>query len=97
MESSGFDKQNRAKKRCARTKKDQFELMLSFHNDNNAEVLGTLTYDQRWGDLTKQLNAIGPPNYSGNEWKRIWTERKYNKKRKTSGEGSFDSSKVSVK
>lgn len=92
MESAESDKENLGKARCTRTTKQQFDLMFEFHNENNVEVLDNSTYNQRWNDLTEKLNAMGPPTHLGNEWKRVWSERKYNKKRKRTGEGNSNSS-----
>lgn len=75
------DKENNVKTRRARTKKDQLDLIVEFHNNHN-EMSDINTIDQNWNDLVEKLNSIGPPNNSSNEWKRVWTEHKYNKKRK---------------
>lgn len=74
------DKENQ-KSRRGRTKKEQLDLINEFH-DNHDEVLNDDTYNQNWNALVVKLNSIGPPSNSSNEWKRVWTEHKYNKKRK---------------
>lgn len=84
---SAHDKENLGKTRCPRTNKQQFDLMYAFHNDNNVEILDTITYNQRWDETTVKLNVMGPPQHSSIEWKRVWSERKYNRKRKRTDEG----------
>ncbi len=81
------DKENLVKSRSARTKKEQFDLLELFHNENNPELLDTITYNERWNEITMKLNNMGPPEHSRAEWKRVWSEKKYNKKRKRTDEG----------
>lgn len=84
---SDQDKENKGKTRSPRTKKQQFDLMNAFHNDNNVEIMDTITYNERWNEATVKLNAMGPSQHSSIEWKKVWSERKYNKKRKRTDEG----------
>lgn len=71
---------NQVKRRRARTKKEQLDILSEFHN-SYGEVLSN-THNPKWEELVIKLNSIGPPDNTSNEWKRVWTEHKYNKKRK---------------
>lgn len=68
----------------SRTKPKQFALIADFYEKHNEEFLSKDTFDKLWDELSIQLNLLGPPTHSWQEWKRIWSEHKYNKKRKRS-------------
>lgn len=75
----------------SRTKKSQFDLIFDFYKNHNEALIDTKIFDLLWHQLTAHLNSIGPPTYSSTGWKRVWSEHKYNKKRKrTDIEGKFN-------
>lgn len=76
------DKENKSKIRHERTKKEQFDLMIDFYKNNNEELMDRDSFQKLWDELAQKLNVIGPPYHTIFEWKRIWSEHKYNKKRK---------------
>ncbi|XP_037041744.1 putative leucine-rich repeat-containing protein DDB_G0290503 [Bradysia coprophila] len=51
-----------------------------------------------WDKLTTELNNVGPPFRTSDEWRRVWIMHKANKKRKYTGsnQGQQDSSKLNV-
>lgn len=67
-----------------RTKNLQFDLIADFYSQHNEALIDTTTFERLWNDLTVKLNSVGPPVHSNVEWKRVWSEHKYNKKRKLS-------------
>lgn len=44
--------------------------------------LGKIAYAKGWDTLAKELNQIGPPKRSSQQWRKIWSGHKYDKKRK---------------
>lgn len=44
----------------------------------------TIKLLSEWNELTKELNYLGPPHHTSEEWRRIWSKMKYNKKKTTS-------------
>lgn len=80
--SNSDDKENKTKNRSERTKKEQFHLIVEFYKENNEELLHGDIFLELWNELAVKLNSIGPPNHTNIEWRRVWTEHKYNKKRK---------------
>lgn len=57
-------------------------MIVSFYENHNEELLEPKTIDNLWINLSDKLNDIGPPVHTITEWKRVWTDHKYNKKRK---------------
>ena len=72
-------------KRQQRTKKEQFDLLTKFFMDNNESFMDSDLFQKNWSDLVVDLNGIGPPSHTVVEWRRVWSDFKYNsKKRKRS-------------
>lgn len=38
-------------------------------------------FKERWRNLIRELNDLGPPTFTDSEWKLKWSQHKYNKKR----------------
>lgn len=51
---------------------------------HNEGLMERDTFNNLWAKLTAELNSIGPPAFSDAVWKRKWSIRKYNKKRRRS-------------
>lgn len=71
-------------KRQQRTKKEQFDMLIDFFRINNESLMDSETFHKSWGELVVALNGIGPPHHTVMEWRRVWSDFKYNKKRKRS-------------
>lgn len=58
--------------------------------ENNEGLIGKDSYVALWENLAAQLNDIGPPEHTSIEWKKNWSEHKYNKRRSRSSGASLD-------
>lgn len=54
-----------------------------FGKGKRKETIENLRLDEEWKMLTDELNAIGPPSRSSFDWRKVWTDFKANKKRRS--------------
>lgn len=75
----GFEKSVRS----SRTKAVQFQKLFAFMETHSDFTKGKTTEKQaaEWDTLTKELNSLGPPEYSSKRWRKVWSDHKGNKKR----------------
>lgn len=71
------------------TTHEQFYALVSAMEDHpdlatNAPSFGSnkADLDKRWDDISKSLNALGPPERTVNEWKKVWADLKSRTKKK---------------
>lgn len=56
----------------------------------NDQPIEKSVYDSLWTSLVDDLNSLGPPIYTIDKWKRVWSQYKYrNKKRFLTREGKL--------
>lgn len=48
-------------------------------------------FEQLWNDLSTELNVIGPPKHSAKEWRKVWSNHKYQNKKRRISVGSAES------
>lgn len=74
-DSNNDDKfESSAKKtRSTKTTGRQFQKIISFVEDYSKR--GKKLCSKEWNHLTDQLNAIGPPFHTSDEWRKIWTDK----------------------
>lgn len=68
----------------SRTNPRQIKLIEIFYKTYHEELMSKDTFDKLWVDLSNQLNDLGPPTRTLQEWKRVRSDQKYNQKRKRS-------------
>lgn len=49
---------------------------------HNEDMIEKSVFNELWGNLAAQLNDIGPPAFTEAEWRRKWSIRKYNTKKR---------------
>lgn len=66
------------KKRCPSRTESQIEFLKKFavHLKSFSEERSAEFKASAWEVLSKQLNDLGPPTHTINEWKKIWSEHK---------------------
>lgn len=52
--------------------------MMIMFKVNDEAVLGKETFAVLWDGLTLELNQLGPPTRTSSQWKKVWTEYRYN-------------------
>lgn len=83
------------RKRCLRTTDAQFEKLFAYMQTHDDFSKGKASESQviAFNTLVSELNVMGPPYRTGEEWRVVWSNRKGNQKRKLpkSANKSFDS------
>lgn len=79
-----------------RTKKEQFQMIISFYEKYNEELINPEQFDKLWNILADELNGIGPPTHTNTEWRRVWTDHKYNRKRKQSSDKALEGNVIFI-
>lgn len=78
------------RKRSSKTTEAQMDKILAFMQSHPDFTKGRsienemLTKD--WDRLTEDLNNMGPPIHTSNEWRKVWSDSKGNKKRNPKNE-----------
>lgn len=71
----------------------KYFLIIIRHIEYNEQLTDKAVFNNLWQQLSEELNRIGPPSHSGAEWKKVWSDHKYNMKRQCKSLSELGSSR----
>ncbi len=85
LDAGDFYQENRdpktKRKRSTKINHNQIEKLIKF-DANNSSSAGFVNKTKSWENLMSELNLLGPPSHTVDEWKRVLSQYKTNSKKK---------------